>query len=135
MRSLTAVRSTVTECLIGSGLISKTVDSIFQLDPSKYLQVTFLFALMPFFQLSCPVKCSKVPFGYYLVTFSSPELKAQVSFSDQNLSSVPRRCCCRKLSTFSSSSPEPLGQNNQTWVKASLGEGDSRPRPFSRGDN
>ena len=49
MRSLTAVRSTVTECLIGSGLISKTVDSIFQLDASKYLQFTFLFALMPFF--------------------------------------------------------------------------------------
>ena len=45
--------------------------------------------------------------------FSSPELKAQVSFSDQNLSVVRRRrCCCRrhcKLFTFSSST-EPLKQ-------------------------
>ena len=52
----------------------------------------------------------------FLSFFSSPEPKAQVSFSDQNLS-VVRRCrrCrrCRrrrrKLFTFSSSSPEPLG--------------------------
>ena len=49
--------------------------------------------------------------------FSSPEPKAHVSFSDQNLSVVRRRCrrrrrrCrCRKLFTFSSSSQEPLGQ-------------------------
>ena len=42
--------------------------------------------------------------------FSSPELKAQVSFSDQNLSVVRRRLCCRKLFTFSSSPPEPVGQ-------------------------
>ena len=48
--------------------------------------------------------------------FSSPEPKAQVRFSDQNLSVVRRcrqhwrwRCHCRKLFTFSSS-PEPLGQ-------------------------
>ena len=54
-----------------------------------------------------------------IINFSSPEPKAQVSFSDQNLSVVCRRCrrrrcrrCrrCRKLFTFSSSSPEPLGQ-------------------------
>ena len=47
--------------------------------------------------------------------FSSAEPTAQVSFSDQNLSAVRRRCrrCrrrCRKLFTFSSSSPEQLGQ-------------------------
>ena len=50
--------------------------------------------------------------GSHLFVFSSPEPKAQVSFSDQNLS-VVRRCrrrCCRKLFTFPSSSPEPLGQ-------------------------
>ena len=47
--------------------------------------------------------------------FRAPEPKAQVSLSDQNLS-VARRCCyhchpcCHKLFTFSSSSPEPLGQ-------------------------
>ena len=46
--------------------------------------------------------------------FSSPEPKAQVSYSEQNLYVVRRRCrrCrrCHKLFTFSSSSPEPLGQ-------------------------
>jgi hypothetical protein len=36
------------------------------------------------------------------VFFSSPELKAQVSYSDRPLSV--------RLSTFSTSSPEPLGQ-------------------------
>ena len=50
--------------------------------------------------------------------FSSPELKVQVTFSDQNLSVVChrhccRRCCrrchCHKLFTFSSSSLEPWG--------------------------
>ena len=45
---------------------------------------------------------------------SSPEPKAQVSFSAQNLSVVRHRCrcCCRcrKFFTFSSSSPEPQGQ-------------------------
>ena len=59
--------------------------------------------------------------------FSSPEPKAQVSFSDQNLSVVRRRrCCCPyscKLFTFSSSFPEP--NFNQTWHEASLGKGDS----------
>ena len=72
--------------------------------------------------------------GWYhlhnLWVFSSPELKAQVSFSD-HLSSVRPSVCpsvrlsvC-KLFTFSSSSPEPLGQFQQTWHKVSLGEGDS----------
>ena len=40
---------------------------------------------------------------------SSPRQKAQVRFSDQNMSIVRGRCRCRKLFTFSSSSPEPLG--------------------------
>ena len=83
----------------------------------------------------------------YLI-FSSPEPKAQVSFSDQNLSIVSRcrrcrsrRCwCCRKLFTFSSSSSEPLGQFQPTWHKASLGKGaqvcsNERPSPFPRGYN
>ena len=44
-------------------------------------------------------------------------LLAHLSFSDQNMSVVRRRCCrrcrccrCSKLFTVSSSSPEPLGQ-------------------------
>ena len=61
--------------------------------------------------------------------FISPELKAQVSFSDQNLS-VVRRCrrcrrcrcrCRRKLFTFSSSSPEPLGQFQPNLAQSILG--------------
>ena len=40
--------------------------------------------------------------------FSSPELKAQVSFSDHLRPSVCPSVC--KLFTFSSYSPEPLGQ-------------------------
>ena len=43
--------------------------------------------------------------------FSSPESKAQVSFSDHNLSVVHHRWLRQsKLFTFSSSSPELLGQ-------------------------
>ena len=61
---------------------------------------------------------------YFLSLFSSPEPKAQVSFSDQNLSVVRHRrrcCCCQKLFTFSSSQGPPYQfQPN----KASLGEGD-----------
>ena len=58
--------------------------------------------------------------------FSSPEPKAQVSFSDQNLSTVRHRCCCHcrrccKLFTFSSSSPEPLGQFQPNLAQSILG--------------
>ena len=53
--------------------------------------------------------------------FSSPEPKAQVSFSDQNLS-VVRRCRRRhKLFTFSSSSPEPLDQFQPNLAQSILG--------------
>lgn len=42
---------------------------------------------------------------------SSLELKAQVSFSEQNLSVVCRHWHCSKLFTFSSfSTPEPMGR-------------------------
>ena len=72
----------------------------------------FYFYFMSFFQL--------------VIFFSSPEPKAQVSFSDQNLSVVRRRCrrrrCrCRKLFTFSSSSPEPLGQFQPNLAQSILG--------------
>ena len=50
---------------------------------------------------------------------SLPELKAHVSFSDQN-SFVCRHCCRHKLLTF----PEPGVSFNQTWHKALLGKDD-----------
>ena len=69
--------------------------------------------------------------GYLLkinLCFSSPEPKSQVSFSDQNLS-VVRRCSfrrrsrwrSRKLFTFLSSSPEPMGQFQQNLAQSILG--------------
>ena len=74
------------------------------------------------------IVCAK-HFVYNSCLFSSPEPKAQVSFSDQNLSVVRRcrlcRCCCcrcrRKLFTFSSSSPEPLGQFQPNLAQSILG--------------
>ena len=57
--------------------------------------------------------------------FSSPERKAQMSFSDQNLSIVRHhRCrllCCYKLFTCSSSSPEPLGHFQPNFAQIILG--------------
>ena len=50
--------------------------------------------------------------------FSSPEPKAQVNFSDQNLPIVRR---CRKLFTFLSSSPEALGQFQPNLAQSILG--------------
>ena len=63
---------------------------------------------------------------WYLVwltlIFSSPEPKAQVSFSDHNLSVVRRRrCSCCKFFTFSSYSPEPLGKFQPNLVQSILG--------------
>ena len=59
------------------------------------------------------------------LVFSSPEQKAQVSFSDQNLSFVRCCCYCHKLFTLSSSSPDHWANFNQTCHNASLGEGNS----------
>ena len=57
--------------------------------------------------------------------FSSPEPKAQVSFSDQNLSVVRRcrrrRCRCRRKLFIFSSSPEPLGQFQPNLAQSTLG--------------
>ena len=57
--------------------------------------------------------------------FSSPELKAQVNFADQNLSIVHCRChwycCCSKLFTFSSSSQEPHSQFQPNLAQSILG--------------
>ena len=54
------------------------------------------------------------------------ERKAQVSFSDQNLSVVRRCRRCRrrrrrKLFTFSSSSPEPMGRFQPNLAQSILG--------------
>ena len=91
--------------------------------------------------------CLLLLFGVFCLVFSSFELKAQVSFSD-HLSSVV--CPSVRLSVRTSvclfvnfSRFHLLLQNhwanfNQTWQKASLGEGDSslfkwRAPPFSKG--
>ena len=62
---------------------------------------------------------------YFTDIFSLPDPKAQVNISDQDLSVVRRRhCwrrCCRKLFTFSSSSPEPLGQFQPNLAQSILG--------------
>ena len=70
----------------------------------------------------------------YYVVFSSPELKAQVSFSD-HLSSVvclsvrPSVCLSVRLSVnfthFHLLLQNHWAKFNQTWHKASLGKGDS----------
>lgn len=44
------------------------------------------------------------------VIFTSPEPKAQGSFSDQNLSIVCGHRCCKLFAFLSSSSSKPLGQ-------------------------
>ena len=88
----------------------------------------------------------------FLCLFSSPELKAQVSFSD-HLSSVVclsvrqsvrlsvrpsvRPSVC-KLSPFSSSSPEPISTKLDTkypWVKEIQVCSNEGPRLSQRGDN
>ena len=56
---------------------------------------------------------------YICTNLSSPEPKAQMSFSDWNLFVV--RFCCRKLFTFASSSPEPLGQFQPNMAQNKLG--------------
>ena len=51
--------------------------------------------------------------------FSSPEPKAQVSYSDQNLSIVRHRCC--KLFRLSSSSTDPICQFQPNLAQSILG--------------
>ena len=64
------------------------------------------------------------PWSLAGLLFSLPEPKAQVSSSDQDLSLVRHHryhyCCC-KLFTFSSSSPEPLGQFHLYLAQSILG--------------
>ena len=107
-------------------------------------QITWTYAYKPLDEL-----LDKQRINLFRYIFCSPELKAQVSFSDHFLSvrlSVRLSVCpsvwlyvC-KLFTFSSSSQEPQGQFKQTWHKASLGGGDSSlfkwgTHLFPRGDN
>ena len=68
--------------------------------------------------------------------YSSPELKAHVSFSDRLSSVVCLPVCLSvclsvcKLFLFSTSSQEPLGQFYQTWHKAWLGKGKANSSLF-----
>ena len=73
--------------------------------------------------LATVIILSDPPFSLQL--FSSPEPKAQLSFSNWNLSVVWRCSSCHKLFTFSSSSPEPLGQFQPNLSQTFLGEGGS----------
>ena len=59
----------------------------------------------------------------FSVISSSPEPKAQVSFSDEYFTVVRHRWCCRchKLFTVSSSSPEPLNQFQPNLTQIILG--------------
>ena len=58
--------------------------------------------------------------------FSSPELKAQVSFSDRLLSVVrPSVCSSVNFSHFHLLLKNHWANFNQTWHKASLGDRDS----------
>jgi hypothetical protein len=59
---------------------------------------------------------------FFLNIFSSPELKAQVSYSDRLLSVV--RLSVRKLLHFRLLLQNRWTNFNQTWHKSSLGEGD-----------
>ena len=75
-------------------------------------------------------------FGFYCqLMFSSPELKAQVSFSDQ-LSSVV--CPSFHLSVIFSHVYLLLQNHwatfNQNWHKVSLGEGDSKGHALPKGE-
>ena len=58
--------------------------------------------------------------NYYSYIICQKPDEDQVSFSDHNLFVVHRRCC-RKLFTFSSSSPEPLGQFQPNMAQSILG--------------
>ena len=78
--------------------------------------------------------------------FSSPEPKAQVSLSAQNLSVVlrRRRRCCHFVVKFSFLSPSPelldqfqpnsLGKGESIWVMGIQICSNEGSRPFQRGD-
>ena len=94
----------------------------------RYLAWNFQkFSFFSYFELIFHVRVIQtIHSGFIFPIFSSPELKAQVSFSDQNLSVVRRGCRCHKLFTFSHLLPQNHWANfNQTWHKASLCKGDS----------
>ena len=83
--------------------------------------------------------------GYLPTIFSSPEPKAQVSFSDRNLSVVRRRLRCHRrrrcrfhVFFFFSRTIERIltkSRTNCPWVKGNWVRSNEGPRPFSRRDN
>ena len=70
------------------------------------------------------ITCILKRFDLTMSHFSSPELKAQVSFSD-HLSSVVCLFVCLSVHLFHILLQNHWANFNQTWHKASLGEGDS----------
>ena len=67
--------------------------------------------------------------SYHSMLLSSPEPKAQVSFSDNNLSVVSCCCCFRRRRNlylhFHLLLQNHWASFNQTWHNSSFGEGDS----------
>jgi hypothetical protein len=72
-----------------------------------------------------PVKMTSAMGMEQRAVFSSPELKAQVSFSDRPLSGVRLSVCLSvcKLLHFRLLLQNHWTNFNQTWHKSSLGEG------------
>ena len=80
---------------------------------------------LPNYYIKSKIVFSRLYLLFVHVYVCSPEQKAQVSFSDHNLF-VVHRCCphrsCRcKLFTFSSSSPDSLGQFQPNLAQSILG--------------
>ena len=99
---------------------------------SEYMTDQPVLTLLPLL-INIPPKCPPLFF------FSSPEPKALVSSSDQKLSVVVIVVVVN-FSYFHLLLQNHWANFNQTWHKASLGEGNSSfsnegPCPFSRGDN
>ena len=117
-----------------------------KVDPSKMFTYGVLAHLVQLLHSSfCNFSCCDCDVLGYISTslFSSPELKAQVSFSDQLSSVVCLSVCLSfcpfvcKLFTFSSSSGQistKLGTKHP-WGKGIQFSSNEGPRPFPRGDN
>lgn len=92
------------------------------------VNMSFVFAVKNIFSVCVECVCISHCIYYYLSFFlSSPELKAQMSYSDQFMYGVclfvyPSVC---KLFTFSTFSPEPLG-----WFQSKLAQSILRLREF-----
>ena len=101
----------------------------FYSNPRSYFTLLLRRQIFQHYILTCFEKSLKflcrstypIIMGYvkWSMVLSSPEPKAQMSFSDQNLSVVRR--CRRKLFTFSSSTPDSLGKFQPNLAQSILG--------------